>query len=123
MKRVLVVDDELAIASSCALVLQTAGFDAKAVFSGEEAVEAASSYQPDLLLTDISMGEMSGIEAATIVMQSLPNCKVLFVSGQIAMLDVLKKVRGPAFEFDALAKPVHPAELIARVAQLVACSA
>jgi len=56
MSRVLVVDDNRTIASCSARILEDAGFEAKAVFSGEEAVEAAAIYQTDLLLTDISMG-------------------------------------------------------------------
>lgn len=119
MTRVLVVDDVKAIASSCAIILQSAGYDARAVFSGEEAVEAAGSYRPDLLLTDISMGKMSGIVAAAVVTRSQPNCKVLFLSAQTALLDGLRSTARPDFAFDALAKPVHPTELLACVHQLM----
>lgn len=123
MTRVLVVDDARAIASCSALILQGAGFEAKAVFSGEQAVEVARSYHPDLLLTDISMGAMTGIEAAARIKESLPECKVLFVSAQTGILDALTNARKPAFEFDALRKPVHPTELLARVEQLLTMTA
>lgn len=123
MPRILVVDDEQTSASCCAEILRGAGFDAMTAFSGEQAVEAANSYRPDLLLTDISMGKMSGIEAAAAVKQSLPDCKVLFLSGRIELLDITQNGRGPAFAFAALAKPVHPADLLAHIHQLMTCEA
>ena len=52
-----VVDDEKAIANTLAVILTHSGFEAHALFSGQEAIEALDKPQPDLLLTDVDMPE------------------------------------------------------------------
>jgi len=53
--RVLVADDEQVIANTLAIILNQAGFEARAVFSGEKAVESLESFQPDMLISDVIM--------------------------------------------------------------------
>jgi CheY-like chemotaxis protein len=67
-----VVDDEHVIATTLATILNYAGFDARAMFSGQEAVDASDSLQPDLLITDVVMTGMNGIEAAILTRSKLP---------------------------------------------------
>ena len=62
--KVLVADDEQVIANTLAIILNQAGFEARAVFSGEDAVKLLDSFQPDMLISDVIMSEMTGIEAA-----------------------------------------------------------
>src|SRR5579871_6455104 len=62
--RVLVADDEQVIANTLAIILNQAGFEARAVFSGEKAIEALDTFQPDMLISDVIMTGMTGIEAA-----------------------------------------------------------
>jgi CheY-like chemotaxis protein len=98
--RVLVADDEQVIANTLAIILNQAGFDARAVFSGEKAVEAIESFQPDMLISDVIMTGMTGIEAAIITRSRLPNCKILLFSGQAATADLLEKARMQGHEPD-----------------------
>lgn len=112
---VFVVDDESVIASTLAIILNRAGFEAHAMSSGEEAVESLAKLRPDLLITDVMMGRMNGIEVATIFRNKLPDCKILLFSGQAATTDLLEKARALGHNFEILAKPVHPADLIAKL--------
>jgi CheY-like chemotaxis protein len=113
--KVLVADDEQVIANTLAIILNQAGFDARAVFSGEKAVESLESFQPDMLISDVIMTGMTGIEAAIITRSKLPKCKILLFSGQAATADLLEKARAQGHEFEILAKPVHPTDLLAKL--------
>ena len=70
--KVLVADDEQVIANTLAIILNQAGFEARAVFSGEKAVEALDSFQPDMLISDVIMTGMTGIELAAHQRFSVP---------------------------------------------------
>ena len=113
--RVLVADDEQVIANTLAIILNQAGFEARAVFSGEKAVEALDSFQPDMLISDVIMTGMTGIEAAIITRARMPNCKILLFSGQAATADLLEKAGAQGHQFEILAKPVHPTDLLAKL--------
>jgi CheY-like chemotaxis protein len=113
--KVLVADDEQVIANTLAIILNQAGFEARAVFNGEKAVELLDSFQPDMLISDVIMTGMTGIEAAIIARSRLPNCKILLFSGQAATADLLEKAREQGHEFEILAKPVHPTDLLAKL--------
>jgi CheY-like chemotaxis protein len=74
-QRVLVVDDERVIADTLVLILSQKGFEATAAYSGEKAVEAATAFRPDILIMDVIMGGMNGIEASLQISAILPLCK------------------------------------------------
>jgi len=63
-RRVLVIDDDKSVADTCAMVLNISGFEAVAVYSGEEALELARTREFEFLITDVVMHPMNGIEAA-----------------------------------------------------------
>jgi len=113
--RVLVVDDERVIADTLAIILNQNGFEASAVYTGTAAVERARESQPDLVISDVIMPDMNGIEAAIRIRQILPGCKILLFSGQAATADLLEKARAQGHEFEILAKPVHPQDLLTKL--------
>ncbi len=113
--RILVVDDERRIADTLVIILNQNGFDASAVYTGTEAVDRARSSRPDLVISDVIMPDMNGIEAAIQIRNILPACKILLFSGQAATADLLEKARAEGHEFDILAKPVHPQDLLAKL--------
>src|ERR1700689_1431749 len=89
--RVLVADDEQVIANTLAIILNQAGFEARAVYSGEKAIEALDTFKPDMLISDVIMTGMTGIEAAIQTRAKLPNCKVLLFSGQAATAGLVER--------------------------------
>jgi CheY-like chemotaxis protein len=107
----LVIDDDRAVADTLAMVLNAEGFEAGAVYSGEAGVELARSLEFDFLVTGVIMPLMNGIEAAIRIRQLLPKCKVLLVSGDNDSSVLLQDARSRGYEFEILAKPVHPVEL------------
>ena len=113
--KVLVVDDERVIADTLAMILNQSGFEARAVYSGEKAVEMASSFRPDMLITDVIMADLNGIDAAIMIRALLPTVKILLFSGQAATADLLEKARAKGYEFEILAKPVHPQDLLSKL--------
>jgi len=113
--KVLVADDEQVIANTLAIILNQAGFEARAVYSGEKAIESLDTFAPDMLISDVIMTGMTGIEAAIQTRQKCPNCKILLFSGQAATADLLERARSQGHEFEILAKPVHPTDLLAKL--------
>ena len=110
--KVLVADDERVIADTLAMILNQSGFEARAVYSGERALEAASTFVPDMLISDVIMADLNGIDAAIQMRALLPKIKILLFSGQAATADLLEKARAQGYEFEILAKPVHPQDLL-----------
>ena len=113
--RVLVVDDEQVIADTLAKILDLNGYEASAVYTGTAAVESARSLRPDLVISDVIMPDMDGIQAAIRIRSFLPDCKILLFSGQAATADLLEKARAQGHEFEILGKPVHPSDLLAKL--------
>jgi CheY-like chemotaxis protein len=121
--KILVVDDQQAIASTLATILESQGYKTALAFSGEEAVQVACSFQPDCIVSDVMMGAMNGIEAAIEILRALPYSKVLLISGNAGYGDLLEKARAKGFDFELLLKPVPPPELLARIEHVLSNSA
>lgn len=80
--RVVIVDDDKLVALSLRTILEAAGETSVAALgsSGQEAVSLYHAYQPDVLLMDIRMEGMSGLEAAEQILQEDPEAKILFLT-------------------------------------------
>ena len=110
--RVLIVDDEQMIADTLAQILNASGFEATAAYHGEAAIAEASNFEPDILLTDVIMRGMSGIEAAIAVAKILPRCRIILFSGQASTADLQQRAQAQGYNFELLAKPIHPEKLL-----------
>jgi CheY-like chemotaxis protein len=116
---VLVVDDEQRIADTLALILSSKGYASQAAYDGQTALALCGNCVPDLLLSDVVMPGMNGIELAIAVRHDFPSCKVLLFSGQAATAEMLDEANSRGHQFELLAKPVHPLELLDKVAELI----
>jgi CheY-like chemotaxis protein len=113
--RVLVVDDERMIADTLTLILNRSGYHAHAAYSGEDAIELAGSLKPDILVSDVVMGGMSGIEVAIYFANYLPKCRIILISGNIMTASLLEVAGKQGYQFQLLPKPVHPQVLISHL--------
>ena len=120
---VLVVDDESAIADTLSEILTLSGYAAMPAYDGEEALETALLMPPELLITDVMLPGMSGIELAISMRRIFPDCRVLLFSGQAATSDLLIRAQTAGHHFTLLSKPVHPTDLLRRVSESLDWSA
>jgi DNA-binding NtrC family response regulator len=111
-QRVLIVDDEQMIATTLAQILNASGFEARAVFSGEKALATAAEFRPDILLTDVIMRGVSGIEVGIQISKIHPSCRVILFSGQASTADLLDRAISLGYRFEIIAKPIHPKDLL-----------
>lgn len=117
-KNVLILDDERVIANTLALILNRSGYEARAVYSAEDAVEAAGKDMPDFLISDVIMQGMTGLDAAIRIAKIVPECRILLFSGQATTADLLEEAEASGYHFELLTKPIHPRALIQRLSEL-----
>lgn len=115
-KRVLIVDDERVIANTLAAIFRNAGYLTEAAYDGITALAQCESMRPDLVITDVIMPGMDGITMAIKIRKLFPECRILLFSGQASTAGLLEEARRSGYDFELLAKPVHPAELLAKAA-------
>jgi len=90
-------------------------------YDGESAWKLASAVMPDLLLSDVMLGPgIDGAQLAIQVVADCPACKVLLFSGHAATANLLAEVHGQGYDFALMTKPVHPSDLLARLAESLA---
>ena len=109
---VYLVDDEGTIATTAALILNHHAYEAIAFTEPQKALQAAEAQCPDLLITDVSMRAMNGIDLGMRFKDLYPTCKVLLFSGALSTGPLLEGARQKGFDFTILAKPVHPDDLL-----------
>ena len=113
--RVLVVDDETSIADTTATILSLSGYAAMAAYDGNDALEAALLAPPHLVITDVVLPGMNGIELAITIQRVYPECQILLFSGQASTVDLMAAAGCAGHHFTLLSKPVPPERLLAAV--------
>lgn len=116
--RIFVVDDEFIIASTLATILQRNGFDAVYFIDPLEALTAVRDKAPDLLITDVVMPGMSGVDLAIALKQEHPKARILLFSGQAATANFLEAARIKGHDFELLSKPIHPTEFLKKISMV-----
>jgi DNA-binding response OmpR family regulator len=115
--RVLVVDDESMIADTVTKILSLSGYAATAAYDGEDALESALLVPPQLMITDVMLPGMNGIELAITMRRIYPECKILLFSGQASTADLMISAKHAGHHFTLLSKPMPPQDLLAEVAK------
>ena len=116
---ILVVDDECAIAETLAEILKRSGYNAYTAYDGGSALEAALLNPPELLITDVVLPGMSGIELAITMRRIFPDCKIVLFSGNAATSSMLASATRAGHNFTLLTKPVHPDVMLKHVSECV----
>ncbi len=118
MNRILLAEDDNDIRRFLAKALQNAGYDVVSFDNGRSAYERIREEPFTLLLTDIVMPEMDGIELARRATELDPDLKVMFITGFAAV--ALNPDSNAPREAKVLSKPFHLRELVTEVERLLA---
>ena len=116
---VMVVDDEPLVADTLAMILTHAGYRAMRAYDAKTALEMASVRAPDLLISDVAMPQMNGVELALGMVSMVPACKVVLFSGHARSVDLMRAYDA-GHDFPLMAKPMHPSEMLGQVARSLA---
>src|SRR5580658_2220452 len=115
--RVLLIEDDIATAKSLELMLKAENFNVYTTDTGEEGVDLGKIYDYDLILLDLSLPDMSGLEVLRALRVAKISTPIMILSGT---LEVNTKIRGLSTGADDyMTKPFDKGELIARVHALI----
>ena len=113
MKRILVVDDEKERAEMVAEQLVNSGYEAGVAFDGVEAVLSVLDHRWDIVLLDIRMPKLDGINALKIIRKAVPEVAVINFTGQSGQNDAVEAMKWGAA--GCLSKPIRLEELLKAV--------
>jgi len=116
-RTVLIVDDERLIADSLADILNDSNFMAVALYDGPSALDWVSTTSIDILITDVVMPEMNGIELAKAIKSISPRTRIVLFSGQAQTRDLIRQAQNEGYLFELWAKPMHPDDVLERLKQ------
>lgn len=116
--RVFIVDDEKVLADTLKAILRNSGYEASAFYNAQSALKQIMAFPPELVISDVMMPGMSGVEMALLISEHCPECRILLFSGQASTADLLEAARTQGYNFDLLTKPIHPTELLAQIATM-----
>jgi two-component system alkaline phosphatase synthesis response regulator PhoP len=120
--RILIVDDDPVILRLLKVNFELEGFRALVAHNGETGVEMATTEVPDIILLDVMMPGMNGLEVAEIL-RATPSTRkipIVFVSAKAQSVDVSAGIRAGGVDY--VTKPFDPVELVEKVQSLLARS-
>ncbi len=115
--RILVVDDEPAICQNCVKILGKTGYDVRFALNGIDALARMADNPFDVVITDLKMSRMGGMELLRRIKETLPGTMVIVITGYSTVSSAVEVMKLGAFDY--LPKPFTPAELRSVVAQAV----
>ena len=113
--KILVVDDDPDIVEILRYNLSLGGYDVKSAFNGKEAIKKAKIFLPEIILLDVMMPEMNGIEACSLIKEipSLLNTRIIFLSARSEDYTQLSAFDAGADDY--ISKPVKPKILLKKI--------
>lgn len=115
--KILIADDELTIRESVSLVLNDEGFDTKVVSTGKEALDLLKVEDFDILITDIKMPEMDGMELINRSLKICPQTSVIIITAHGSIESAIDALRIGAFDY--ILKPFDFDDLLLRIDRLM----
>lgn len=115
VKRIFVVDDENCVADTLAVIFRKAGYEASAFYNAQNALAKIDTCCPELVISNVRMPGMDGEDLAVHLRERHPACKVVLFSGHCSTLNILEKVGHWGYDFERLAKPISPNDMLARI--------
>ncbi|MGB0065540.1 MAG: response regulator [Terracidiphilus sp.] len=115
---VFVVDDDPGAASNIAAILNASGFQVTTFTDAEKAMQAAESCCPGILISDVVMPQMNGIELAIKFKATCPKCKILLFSGNASAGSLMKVATEQGHAFTLMSKSILPQDLVAALEKL-----
>ena len=113
--RILIIDDEEIIRESCRRVLEPEGYDVKTAKSGSEGLRVLHEHVFDLVLTDLKMPDMDGVEVLVRIKENWPDIVVIIMTGYGTVKTAVKAMKMGVFDY--IEKPFSPSDLTALVAK------
>lgn len=110
--RILVVDDDTALAEMIGIVLRTEGFDPSFCVNGSQALDAFHATQPDLVLLDLMLPGLDGIQVCA-QLRAESGLPIIMLTAKTDTADVVKGLESGADDY--VVKPFNPKELVARI--------
>ncbi len=108
--KVLVIDDELIVLKSCDRVLSKEGYEVHTVLTGQEGLQRLQDENFDILLTDLKMPEMSGMEVLKRIIESSPGIILIMMTGYSTVETAVEAMKLGAYDY--ISKPFTPEELL-----------
>jgi DNA-binding response OmpR family regulator len=116
--RILIVDDEKLIADTLTVILTRSGYECRTAYDGEEALALAQWFDPHLVISDVIMPKMGGLDLYR-ALTGLPNRPiVMLISGNAKLLGIVEKEKTLGRRLELLAKPIPLRELLDQVSKL-----
>ena len=109
--RVLVIDDEKHIADTLVMILQMSGWEATAAYDGKGALQRLDAFRPRVVISDVIMPGMNGIEVCEAIQSRYPACHIFLSSGRPSTSELLNEAQQKGFHWELLPKPIDPQEL------------
>lgn len=119
---ILLADDEPNIRQTLIEILEGEGFEAISVSDGAAAVRWAREARPDIVICDVVMPTLNGVEAAKQIKEFLPQACIILFTGQAAAGELIKKAEEDGHHFPVLAKPLKPDILLVAIGQFLESS-
>jgi len=96
-------------------ILRAHGFEASAFHAGQGAIDFVRQACPDIVLSDVVMPKMNGVDTVLAIRELCPRTRILLFSGQAGTANLLERARASGHEFELLPKPLHPDDLLKRL--------
>jgi DNA-binding NtrC family response regulator len=108
-RAVLIIEDELVLAKNIKTYLERHDYEAVAVHSGEDGIDALDAFLPDVVVLDYHLPKMNGLEVLSQIRSKIPAIKVIMITGDAKVEVAVQAVKAGAYDY--LAKPVVLGEL------------